>query len=95
MSAAVVIVAYRCEVAGEPTESLDIQVRYFASFSPAEIERRLRSESPNSYANDAGETVSWPFAHILAIEPLETPVDGAEIVGFITGAGEFAKWTRP
>jgi hypothetical protein len=95
MQAAVAIVAYRCEVGGEPTDSLDIQVRYFSSFSPSEIEQRLRSESPNTYENDSGEVVSWPLAQILAIEPLENPSDGSEIAGFITGYPEFQKWTRP
>jgi Ala-tRNA(Pro) deacylase len=94
MTASVVLMVYRCEVAGVPTESLDFQVRYFASGDASEIDRRLREESPHSYANDRGETVTWPLARILAIEPFDGPGDGAEIAGFITGLGEFAKWAR-
>jgi hypothetical protein len=95
MPSAVAIAVYRCEVAGQPTDSLDIQVRHFASFSPAEIERRLRSEPLHSYQNDAGEIVTWPLVHVMAVEPIEDPADGAEIAGFITGCNEFAKWSQP
>ncbi len=94
MNGILAIVAYRCEVAGEPTESIDIQVRYFESGTAREIEDRLRSEAPHSYANDRNEIVSWPLIKVLAVEPFETPTDGKEMVGFITGCNEFAKWCR-
>lgn len=86
------ITAYRCDVAGEPTDSLDIQVRYFERGTVREIEEALRSEPPHSYENESGETVSWPLANILAIEGFDKPKSGAEVIGFITGANEFAKW---
>jgi len=84
--------AYKCEVAGEVTDSLDVQVRYFEQGTVREIEEALRSEQPHSYENEGGEIVSWPLASILAIEPFDKPKSGAEVVGFITGANEFAKW---
>jgi hypothetical protein len=84
--------AYRCEVAGEPTDSLDIQVRYFDQTSQRKVEEPLRSEPPHSYANEAEEAVTWPLAGVLAIEEFDEPKSGAEIIGFITGAHEFAKW---
>jgi hypothetical protein len=86
---------YRCEVAGKPTDSLDVQVRHFDSFSPVAIEQRLRSEPLHSYQNDAGEVVTWPLVHILSIEPVDAPADGTEIAGFITGCNEFPKWSQP
>jgi hypothetical protein len=95
MAAGVAIAVYRCEVAGKPTDSLDIQVRHFDSFSPSAIEQRLREELLHSYTNDAGETVTWPLVHIVSIEPVDNPPDGAEIAGFITGCNEFPKWSRP
>jgi len=95
MPSAVAIAVYRCEVAGKPTDSLDIQVRHFDSFSPVDIERRLRSEPLHSYRNDAGDLVTWPLVHIMSIEPVDSPADGAEIAGFITGSGEFPKWSQP
>ncbi len=64
MNGILAIVAYRCEVAGEPTESIDIQVRYFESGTAREIEDRLRSEAPHSYANDRNEIVSWPLIKV-------------------------------
>jgi hypothetical protein len=93
MEPSLVIAAFRCEVAGKPTDSIDIQVRYFATGTAAEIEERLRSQETVSYLNGAGETVSWPFVAVLAIEPFGTPLDGREVVGFITGHREFAKWS--
>jgi hypothetical protein len=45
------IVMYACEVAGERTESIDIQVRYFESADLARLEQRLRSE-PNEFVHE-------------------------------------------
>jgi hypothetical protein len=88
----VAIAAYRCEVAGRRTESLDIQVRFFADSSQSQIEERIRSETAHQYLNDRGDLVSWPLVQILSIAELENPKDGAEIAGFITGCDEFTKW---
>ena len=94
MPAALAVVAYRCEVAGRPEGSVDIQVRYFDSFEPSAIEQRLSQQLPNSYANQAGELVQWTFVNVLAIEPLDRVADGSEIAGVILGAEQIAEWTR-
>jgi hypothetical protein len=86
------MVAYRCQVAGEPTDSVDIQVRYFDQVTQRKVEEALRLEPPASYANERDAAVTWPLASVLAIEELGQPVNGAEIIGFVTGAHEFAKW---
>ena len=95
MASGIAIAVYRCEVAGKPTDSLDIQVRHFELYSPVAIEQRLRKEPLHSYENDKGETVNWHLVRILSIEPVDGPADGAEIAGFITGCNEFPKWSQP
>ena len=84
--------AYKCEVVGEADDSLDIQVRYFERGTVREIEEALRAEHPHSYENENGQIVSWSLANIFAIEQFDKPKSGAEVIGFITGANEFAKW---
>jgi Domain of unknown function (DUF6968) len=84
--------AYKCDVAGEATDSLDIQVRYFERGTMREVEEALRSEQPHSYENEGGQIVSWSLANIFAIEHFDKPKSGAEVIGFITGADEFANW---
>jgi hypothetical protein len=80
-----VIAAYHCEVAGDPTESVDYQVRYFASDSVDDVMCRLRTEQPVSYKNPDGEEVRWIFDDTVAVQCDPELVDGAEIIGFITG----------
>ncbi|TWT62027.1 hypothetical protein [Rubinisphaera italica] len=80
-----VIAVYHCEVAGEPTESLDYQVRYFASDSIDEVMLRLTAEEPVTYRNANGQEVRWVFDDTVAIEFDPDFQDGAEIIGFITG----------
>jgi hypothetical protein len=80
-----VIAAYHCEVAGEPTESVDYQVRHFASDSVDEVMSRLRNEQPQTYRNADGQEVRWIFDGTVAVEHDPVFKDGAEIIGFITG----------
>ena len=80
-----VIAAYHCEVAGEPTESVDYQVRHFASDSLDDVMSRLRSEKPQAYKNADGEEVRWIFDDTVAVEFDPHFTDGAEVIGFITG----------
>jgi hypothetical protein len=94
MEQSLAIVAYRCEVAGSPTESLDIQVRYFKTLSQEQIKAALRAEPVCSYTNEAGELVTWPLVRLLAVEPFSEPAHGAEVAGFITGCHEFVAWSR-
>ena len=88
------IVAYRCEVAGELTDSIDVQVRHFTAATAEEIEARVLGEACASHLNAEGATVTWPFARLLAIEPWVEPSDGAELIGFITGCREVVKWSQ-
>ena len=80
-----VIAAYHCEVAGEATDSVDYQVRYFESDSIDDVGFRLRSEQPVTYKNPSGEDVRWVFDGTVAVESDPKYSDGAEIIGFITG----------
>ena len=80
-----VIAAYHYEVAGEPTDSMDYQVRYFASNSIGAVLLRLRSELPETYKNSDGEEVKWVFHDTVAVEFDPDFADGAEVIGFITG----------
>ena len=88
------IVAFRCEVAGVSTDSIDIQVRYFEADSLEEIEARLHAEPVQSYTNSDGELVVWPLVGMLSAESFSDQPDGAEVVGFITRCHEFAKWAH-
>ena len=80
-----VIAAYHCEVAGESTDSVDYQVRYFLSDSMDEVMLRLRSEPLETYKNSHGQDVVWVFDDTVAVEFEPDFTDGAEIIGFITG----------
>jgi hypothetical protein len=88
------IVAYRCEVAGTPTDSIDIQVRYLEAESEDHVESLLKAQPVCSYENNDGEIVTWPLIGVLAAEPFSHEPDGSEVVGFITGCDEFAKWAQ-
>lgn len=88
------IVAYRCEVAGVPTDSIDIQVRYFEAESEDEIELQIESKPACSYENVDGELVSWPLVGVISAQPFAHEPDGGEVVGFITGCHEFARWAQ-
>ena len=81
----IVIAAYQCEVAGEPTDDIDYQVRYFDSNSIEEIMSRLHNEKPHNYKNVFGEEVRWLFHDTVSVEYDPKLQDGEEIIGFITG----------
>ena len=80
-----VIAAYHCEVAGKPTNSVDYQVRHFASDSLDEVTARLRAESPQAYQNCYKQEVRWLFDDTVAVEFDPAFEDGQEVIGFITG----------
>jgi len=86
------IAVYRCEVAGSPTDSIDVQVRYFPHGDSEEILNFLATEELHSYANGDGELVSWPFVSLVAVSEVENPTVGQEVSGFITGTDQFIKW---
>ena len=85
------IALYRCEVDGVATESLDVQVRLFSKLKIG-IEEFLRNELPQQYKNDRGQTVTWPFVQLLALEEYSPGAEGQEVIGFIAGCHEFPKW---
>ena len=89
------IAAYRCEVGGVPTDSLDIQVRTFDQPTKNHVEDALRNEAAVKYLNDESETVVWPLAEILTIDEYREPRDGEELIGFITGTSEIKDWVKP
>ena len=88
-----VIAAYHCEVAGKPTNSVDYQVRHFASDSLAEVTARLQAEPPQAYQNCYKQEVRWIFDDTVAVEFDPTFEDGREVIGFITGKSK--KITEP
>ncbi len=78
------IVQYHCEIAGEETNSLDFQVRYFDTDSEEELLQQLKTENDRSYKNPDGEIVDWIFDQIISIEHDPKFEDGEELIGFIT-----------
>jgi hypothetical protein len=80
-----VIAAYHCEVSGKRTNSLDYQVRHFASDSLDEVTTRLIAEPPVAYKNRYGQDVRWLFDDVVATELDPKFEDGAQVIGFITG----------
>jgi hypothetical protein len=80
-----VVAAYHCEVEGDPTDSVDYQVRYFMSDSIDEVMMRLGTEQPVTYKNLDGQEVRWVFDDTVAVEVDPKLSDGEEIIGFITG----------
>jgi len=88
----VALVTYGCTVAGEPSDSVDFQVRLFDSDSIADVAAQLRAEPPHEYKNGDGEIVSWPLASILDIQRLSPEAQsGAEVAGTITSLGQLAQ----
>jgi hypothetical protein len=88
------IVAYRCEVAGKPADSIDIQVRYLEAESEDHVGELMKAQPVCSYENEYGEIVTWPLVDVLAAEPFSHDPDGSEVVGVIAGCHEFAKWAK-
>lgn len=80
----ILIAKYYCTIAGEMTDSLDYQVRYFDSSLPDEVVTRLATEPPHEYKNSNNETVRWIFDGVVSLELNSSFEDGKEIVGFIT-----------
>jgi len=84
------IVAYRCFVAGLPTDSIDMQVRWFQASDRDAVGELLVAEPEQSYQNADGETVAWKLAQVFSIDEFGTPESGDEVTGFIASADELA-----
>jgi hypothetical protein len=80
-----VIATYHCEVGGKPTDSVDYQVRHFASDSLHDVMARLRAEPLQAYKNCYKQEVRWLFDDTVAVELNPRFEDGQEVIGFITG----------
>src|SRR5437660_10778722 len=80
-----VIAAHRCAVADKPTDTVDYQVKYFASDSLDDVTARLRAEPPHAYKNRYKQEVRWLFDDTVAVEFDPAYEDGQEVIGFITG----------
>ena len=87
------IVAYRCLVAGLPTDTLDIQVQWHEARDEASVRASIAADPIHSYKNSDGDTVSWELAEVMVVEPFAPKNSGEEVVGFIATTGELADLT--
>ena len=79
------IARYDCYVAGEPTDSVDYQVRVYDVQEDADLDSMLRSEPVHRYRNEAGDEVEWRFVEVVASEWNPSFEQGEEVIGFVTG----------
>jgi hypothetical protein len=83
-------------IAAKSAESLLIRSIFKSATSHRERRRKLRTFSIQSTRihTETGddELVSWPFVALLAVEPLQSPQTGREVVGFITSCHQFPAW---
>ena len=74
--------AYRCEIAGFATDTIDIQCRYFEFENEADIEPALQNVPTHIYLNEAGETVAWIYVKCLIVWDFDRmPKHGEEFGG--------------
>lgn len=88
------IAIYRGIVAGEPTGSLDLQVRYLVADSEEAARQDLEQETPEKYSNHHGELVSWELRKVMCIEEVaDIPgaAAGEELIGFVANAKELCE----
>ncbi len=88
MSVHLAIAAYRCLIAGIPSNTLDIKILWYPDSNIDEIRQRIREEPFSSYENSDGDTVTWELVEIFSIEPLEPKWPGDEVIGFIADTDE-------
>jgi len=89
------IAVYRCEIAGEPSRSLDFQVRAFDASTVEQVESALRSEQPHQYFNSDKDAVVWSLSEIIQIEELAAFEGGDELIGFIAETSTIDSWASP
>lgn len=78
-------------IAGVPSGTLDIQVRWFSATDDEEVRRLITDDPIHSYKNSDEETVTWELVQIFAIEPFEPRDSGDEVVGFIAETSELTE----
>jgi Domain of unknown function (DUF5071) len=88
--------AYRCEVAGFATDTIDIQCRYFEFADERDIEPALQNAPAHTYQNEAGETVDWIYVKCLIVWDFDRmPTHGEEFGGVHVNAHEIKKLCIP
>ncbi|MBC7756395.1 MAG: DUF5071 domain-containing protein [Bdellovibrio sp.] len=88
--------AYRCEIAGFATDTIDIQCRYFEFENEAEIEPALQNSPTHTYLNEAVETVAWIYVKCLIIWDFDQmPKHGEEFGGVHVNAHEIRNLCMP
>lgn len=90
MSQFLAVVAYRCLVAGVPSDSIDLQVRWFDVADESTVRQLIEAEPICAYKNRDDETVTWELAQIFSVEPFAPRKSGEEVIGFIASSGEIA-----
>jgi hypothetical protein len=80
------MVEYGCEVADQLSESIDIQVKYYEHETEENVRKAIINEQPQAYLNGDGNKVIWSFRRILMIRENPSYHQGAELIGYITGA---------
>jgi hypothetical protein len=74
--------AYRCEVAGFASDTIDIQCRYFEFADENDIDPALKALPNHTYKNENGETVTWIYVKCLIIWDFDRmPKHGKEFGG--------------
>ena len=94
MNTTLAIVAYRSEIRGVSTGSIEFQVRHFQGINEEQVERFLLEEQPTCYKNEFGEEVCWIFERLVAFSEYSEPKNGEELVGFITNESELSTWLK-
>lgn len=88
--------AYRCEVAGFATDTIDIKCRYFEFENESDIEPALQNVAAHTYKNEAGETVAWIYVKCLIVWDFDRlPTHGEEFGGVHVNAHEIRQLTIP
>jgi Domain of unknown function (DUF5071) len=81
--------AYRCEIAGFSTDTIDIQCRYFEFEDERDIEPALQSAPNHTFLNEVGETVAWIYVKCLIVWDFDRmPKHGEEFGGVHVNAHE-------
>ncbi|WP_078082615.1 hypothetical protein [Microbulbifer mangrovi] len=94
MSTALAIAAYKAEIDGKATGSIDFQVRFFQALDEEQAKLFLLGEEPTCYKNESGELVCWCFERLVAFSEYSDPENGEELVGFITNSSEISTWLK-
>jgi hypothetical protein len=90
MKTFLVMTVLRCEMNRRLTRTRDIACLYMRARTRLEAVRKVLTKPVHSYRNAKHELVRWPLVDIMACEPLSSPRDGDEIIGFICDTRELS-----